>query len=152
MEKRSLPLSNALEICEKEFQEYKERVVENTKKEENTLFYDPKSGRYFHCSFENVAKAEKKLNEKLETNNVYLNDFYDEINVERTYPGALFGWLKGSKIHIDIGLIADAANKEIIYVINIDENISVDEMEEKWPYLSDEERLRIFKKYIGLEV
>ena len=38
--KRSLPLSNALETCEKSLQEYKERTIENTKKEETIEWLD----------------------------------------------------------------------------------------------------------------
>lgn len=120
---------------------------------ENTLFYDPKSGRYFMCDSKTIEEAENKINEKLKSQNVYLNDFYDEINLEKTYPGTLLGWLKGSKINIEECVVTKyGTNEEEVRIINFNVDVPLKDLEEKWPYLSDEERMHIFKKYIGLEV
>lgn len=73
-----------------------------------TLFYDPKSGRYFYCSSEAVAKAEKKLNKKLYSwNFVSLNDFYYEIGLEEIDLGKDIGWdVNKTVIDIDTTAIA----------------------------------------------
>ena len=65
-----------------------------------TLCYDPKSGRYFYSSPENVKKAVNKINSRL--NDEYyisLNEFFDELGLPDIELGEELGF------NIDDGLI-----------------------------------------------
>lgn len=65
-----------------------------------TLCYDPKSGRYFYSSPENVKKAVNKINSRL--NDEYyisLNEFYDELGLPDVELGEELGF------NVDDGLI-----------------------------------------------
>lgn len=60
-----------------------------------TKCYDPWSGRYFECSIDKIDKAINKLNRDMMmdmSGYVALNDFYDEIGLERTDSGRILGW------------------------------------------------------------
>jgi hypothetical protein len=60
------------------------------------LFYDMYSKRYFRSTMEDVEHAEYVVNGKLKMNDyVYLNDFYDELGIERVSYGYDFGWSTG---------------------------------------------------------
>ena len=72
-----------------------------------TLCYDPLSGREFECSREVLERAENRINkEMLQQISGYasVNEFYDEIGLERTETGALLGW--NSEHTIDLHLTA----------------------------------------------
>lgn len=82
-------------------------------KEGETLFLDPLSKRYFKCDIDLIRKTENKLNKELlhdPFGYISLNDFYDEIGLDRTDLGDKIGWniSKGMiDIHISPGLTKD---------------------------------------------
>ena len=56
---------------------------------------DAQFGRYFYATYEEVQAAVNKLNQRITTSfegYVSLNDFYDEIHVNRVKAGDLLGW------------------------------------------------------------
>ena len=61
----------------------------------NTLFLDPVSQRYFTSDIEKVRRIVNDLNEQM-INDLFgyvsLNDFYDEIGLDRTSVGDNIGW------------------------------------------------------------
>lgn len=61
----------------------------------NTLFLDPLSKRYFYSDLEFIRRAENNLNKEI-LHSIYgtvnINDFYDEIQLERTDVGDMMGW------------------------------------------------------------
>lgn len=60
-----------------------------------TLCFDPISGRYFMSSIEAIKRAENELNKQLIHDifgYVSLNDFYDELGLDRTIIGNDLGW------------------------------------------------------------
>lgn len=60
-----------------------------------TLCFDPISGRYFMSSIEAIKRAENELNKQLLHDifgYVSLNDFYDELGLDRTIIGNDLGW------------------------------------------------------------
>ena len=70
---------------------YKEAdiVVDDNKQ----LFYDDFSGRYFESTMEDVIWAEYELNRTVSIyGGVYLNDFYDFLNIPTTDYGNYLGW------------------------------------------------------------
>ena len=70
---------------------YKEAdiVVDGNKQ----LFYDDFSGRYFESTMEDVIWAEYELNRTVSIyGGVYLNDFYDFLNIPTTDYGNYLGW------------------------------------------------------------
>jgi hypothetical protein len=59
----------------------------------NQLFYDEYSGRYFESTTEDVIKAEYNLNRKLaDWYGVYLNEFYEMLGLEPVDYGDHLGW------------------------------------------------------------
>lgn len=61
--------------------------------EDEELFYDYQSMRYFSSTFDKVKEAESKLNEKLSTDGfACLNDFYDILGIEHVPYGYQLGW------------------------------------------------------------
>ena len=61
----------------------------------NTLFLDPLSQRYFRSDLEFIRRAENNLNKEI-LHSVYgtvnINEFYDEIGIDRTETGDMMGW------------------------------------------------------------
>ena len=61
----------------------------------NTLCLDPLSGRYFRSDLEVIRRAENHVNKEM-IHGLYgtanINDFYDEIGLERTDIGDMLGW------------------------------------------------------------
>ena len=59
----------------------------------NTLFYDPKSGRYFRSSAVQVRKAWSRINQLQAAGGfTELNRFYELIGLDTTDVGEIFGW------------------------------------------------------------
>lgn len=60
-----------------------------------TLCFDPISGRYFMSSIEAIKRVENELNKQL-IHDIFgyisLNDFYDELGLDRTIIGNDLGW------------------------------------------------------------
>ena len=61
----------------------------------NTLFLDPLSKRYFYSDLEFIRRAENNLNKEI-LHSIYgtvnINEFYDEIQLDRTDVGDMLGW------------------------------------------------------------
>lgn len=78
-----------------------EEMAKETYEEENVtledpekqLFYDEFSGRYFESTTEDVLRAEYELNRKMsEFYGVYLNEFYEMLNIPPVDYGEYIGW------------------------------------------------------------
>ena len=70
----------------------------------DTLFMEPLSKRYFKSDFELIRRAINDLNERMLhdiSGYVSVNDFYDEIGLERTETGDMLGWNVNEIIKID---------------------------------------------------
>lgn len=70
-----------------------------------TLCFDPMSGRHFYSDIDRIKKAENVLNKRMLhdiSGSVSLNDFYDELNLERTEMGDMIGWNTDRLIDIQI--------------------------------------------------
>lgn len=64
---------------------------------EKRLFFDFYSGRYFESTIEAVQRAQYNINRKMNTRDyAYLNDWYDELGIERVAHGYTFGWSGGA--------------------------------------------------------
>ena len=60
------------------------------------LFYDEFSQRYFESTTEQVLRAEHEVNRMLATDyGVYLNEFYELLEIDRTDYGDYLGWSTG---------------------------------------------------------
>lgn len=60
-----------------------------------TLCFDPISGRYFKSNIDKIKRAENELNKRMLhdiTGYVSLNEFYDELGLDRTAIGDDLGW------------------------------------------------------------
>lgn len=120
--KRNAVLATAYKIAETAHKEYRDKVVETIgeKKETevrdkiakdhveknpvnncevfitdvgNTLCYDTLSGRYFKTDINKIKKVENILNLRLRNENyVSLNDFYNEVGLDRIRLGDELGW------------------------------------------------------------
>ena len=72
--------------------EKEEIVVDDGKR----LFYDEFSGRYFESTSEGVIKAEYELNREMASHGgVYLNRFYELLNISTIEEGNTLGWSLG---------------------------------------------------------
>lgn len=130
--KRNAALATAYQLSSTALSEYKEKVVETIgekkeqairekvaaeKVEKNpveskdiiitgkglTLFYDATFGKYFESDLESVKKSINNLNYRLLSEEyVSLNDFYDEIGVDRVEIGEEVGWNVGRDGMVDI--------------------------------------------------
>lgn len=84
----------------------------------STLCFDPISARYFKSNIERIKKAENELNKQMLqaiTGYVSLNEFYDELGIDRTAIGDDLGW-NVDKL-IDMGFssqIADNGEPSIV--------------------------------------
>lgn len=89
----------------------------------DTLFMEPLSKRYFKSDPDLIRKAEIRLNKQILTDitgYVSLNEFYDEIGLERTDLGDDLGWNTSNTIDIDFDLIKTDDDKAlwVIYYTN----------------------------------
>lgn len=120
--RRNAALATAYKISETALADYREKVIETIgeKKEQvihdkvakekinknpvnkntvydtgygSTLCYDVISGRYFKSDIDKIKKAENELNHRmLSYEYISLNEFYDEIGLQRTSIGDDLGW------------------------------------------------------------
>lgn len=75
----------------------KDKYVESDLDYAERLFYDEYSGRYFNSTMENVIQAEYELNRRLAINGVvYLNEFYELLDVDPVAVGTEVGWSSGT--------------------------------------------------------
>jgi hypothetical protein len=71
----------------------------------DTLFLDPLSQRHFKSDIERIRKAENVINKQMIHDicgSASLNDFYDEIGLERTDLGDIMGWHTEHLMDLDI--------------------------------------------------
>jgi hypothetical protein len=77
----------------------------------DTLCFDPMSSRHFYSDIDKIKKAENALNKRM-LHDIFgcasLNDFYDEIGLERTEVGDIVGW--NTENLIDIGISSHVAS------------------------------------------
>ena len=69
-----------------------------------SLCLDPLSQRYFECDIETIRQAEITLNKQMQQSicgSVSLNEFYDEIGLDRIDIGDELGWNAGYLIDLD---------------------------------------------------
>lgn len=60
---------------------------------DNVLFYDEFSGRYFESTTTDILKAEYEINKKISgCGGAYLNDFYHALGLDPTEYGGHLGW------------------------------------------------------------
>ena len=82
------------EIAKDHYEEYED---DDEVDEENSLFYDLFSDRYFTAKPETVLQAEYHLNRNLTMRDyAYLNEFYEEVGLEPIDGGYQLGWSSGS--------------------------------------------------------
>ena len=125
--RRNAMLATAYKLSETAFSEYKEKVVETIGDEKekvvrekvseerikknpitkneiimtdygDTQFYETLSGRYFKSDIEQIKKVVNYLNKDM-FGTISLNEFYDELELERIDLGDELGW------RVDKGLI-----------------------------------------------
>lgn len=116
-------LVSAYALLDNSYREYKNKVTElygedahqevvggiaKDKYEENDisvdddkqLFYDEFSGRYFESTIEDVQRAEYRINRDLiMRESVYLNEFYEMLDIPPMEGGELLGWSRGSNMY-----------------------------------------------------
>ena len=89
----------------------------------DTLCFDPMSSRYFYSTIDKIQKAENELNSNILNGMLgyaSLNDFYDELNLDRTEIGDLVGWNSENRLKIRISAqVADNGKPSIVidYVV-----------------------------------
>lgn len=85
-----------------------------------TLCFDPLSGRYFKSDIERIKRAENEINKHMLhdiTGYASLNEFYDELGLDRTDLGEYMGWNTENLIDIDISShVADNGQPSIVLV------------------------------------
>lgn len=121
-QKRNTSLMAACKIAESALREYKDAVIETVSEKEekqirynmadkkirenpvsnteviitgsgDTLCYDSFSGRYFESNIDKIRKAENTIDRMILTDDyASLNDFYDELGLDRTRGGDELGW------------------------------------------------------------
>lgn len=70
-----------------------------------TRCFDPLTSRYWTCDLDTIQKAENRLNKRMLHDiggTVSVNEFYDEIGLDRTDTGDEFGWNTEHLIDLDI--------------------------------------------------
>lgn len=71
----------------------------------NSLCLDPLSKRLFKCDIEHIRRVENSINKQLIHDicgSASLNEFYDELGLERTDVGDILGWSTDHMINLDI--------------------------------------------------
>ena len=80
--------------------ESKNDIPISNDEDKKPLFYDSTSGRYFRSTINDIDKAVNELNKQMMNDMcIRLNDFYNEIGLDRIKIGEDLGW------NIDKGLI-----------------------------------------------
>ena len=96
--------------------------------EEERLFYDPISKRYFQSTISKVLQAEYHLNRNFALGGgfITLNDFYTFLGIEKIPEGDTIGWMVSDGLYwVDFNhskaMVDDGLNGEIeCYIIDVD--------------------------------
>lgn len=86
----------------------------------STWCFDPMSGRTFTTSIDRIQKAENELNKRMLHDTfgyVTLNEFYDELGLDRTEVGEILGWNTNAMIDISIDTKLDERRGEPMLVL-----------------------------------
>lgn len=94
--------------------------------EEERLFYDAISGRYFQATISQVLQAEYHLNRNFALSGgfITLNDFYDFLGIDKTPEGDKIGWMVSDGLYwVDFDhqktVVDDGLNGEVeCYIID----------------------------------
>ena len=152
---RTAALAAAYSLSETALKEYKEKVVETIgeKKEQtdreqvakdhirenpvsgntiiltgrgDTLCYDDISKRYFKSDIDKIKRAENEINRRLR-NEMYisLNEFYDEIGLERIKIGDNIGW-NIDKGYLELSFSTQLADDEATPCLVVDYDVVPD--------------------------
>ena len=83
------------EIAKDKFEENPVEVTD----ENNKLFYDTFSRRYFESTIDKVQRAEYNLNRNIvQRDYAYVNEFYEDLGMEPIDGGWDLGWSRGSNL------------------------------------------------------
>ena len=105
--------------------EYEHIEVEDGKQ----LFYDYFSERYFESTIEDVQRAEYRINRDLVMRGyVYLNEFYEHLDLKPIESGYALGWSEGSQLAMNWQKWIDFTHEKVVmddglecHIINMDE-------------------------------
>lgn len=104
-EKKELAIQEKLDKDRLEKQPVSTSEVIMTKRG-TTLCMDYLSGRYFESDIDHIKKAENELNKRMLHDlfgSISLNEFYDELGLDRVGMGDIIGWNVHNLIDIRIG-------------------------------------------------
>lgn len=77
----------------------KDTYEDGPRDDNKQLFYDEFSGRYFESTIEEVQRAEYRVNRDLIMRGyVYLNEFYEHLDIEPMISGYELGWSEGGNL------------------------------------------------------
>ena len=83
----------------------------------DTLCYDILSGRYFNSDIEKIRRAENELNRRMRDElSISLNDFYDELGLDRIKIGDDLGW-NIDKGYLDISFSSRLAENDVPCIV-----------------------------------
>ena len=87
-------LASAYALIDNSYKEYKEKNIQ--KEDDELLFYDEFSGRYFNATMERVLVAEYQVNRELHNAGCNtLNHFYELVGLDPIEGGDALGWSEG---------------------------------------------------------
>lgn len=146
--KRQAALISAYTLVENNFQKYQEKVTDALGKNKeqkvrdeisqdqvdqnppvgkeiiitgngDVLCMDSLTNQYFESTWEQIKRAENKLNHKL-LNEMYasLNDFYEMLDIPHSEVGEELGWKSGEMLDISISATVTPKDKKPCLVLN----------------------------------
>ena len=81
----------------------------------NQLFFDDYSERYFETTMETLIRAEYELNRRISVNGgVYLNEFYELLDIPPVDYGTSLGWSVGSLMESTWNKWLDFEHKKVV--------------------------------------
>lgn len=85
-----------------------------------SLCYDPQFGQYFESTIDDIKRAVTELNYRMINRGeeyVSLNDFYDELGIERIDVGEQLGWNMGRDGKIEVTTSATIAKNNVPCIV-----------------------------------
>lgn len=116
------------EIVLDKYEEEDESIVVEEGKQ---LFYDYFSERYFESTIEDVQRAEYRVNRDMAMRGyVYLNEFYEHLDMEPIDPGYALGWSVGSQLATNWQNWIDFSHEKVVlddglecFIVTMDEPV-----------------------------